>query len=167
MKNGLYAGSFDPITRGHLDVIRQALTLFDGLYIGVGHNSAKSGLFSPEERRQMILEACAEEFPDDFSRIVVFAFHGSLAQAARAHQVGHIVRAFRQVSDFNDEFGLHGAMEKIAPDLPMVYLICNAQYLHVSSSTARELARLGEDMSWLVTPNVEVALQNRFRSDTP
>lgn len=158
-KVGFYAGSFDPITRGHLDVIRQALSLFDTLYVAVGRNPKKAGLFSPVARAGMITDACQGQFPDDAHRIVPVVFDGGLAQAARAHGASHLVRAFRQVSDFNDEFGLHGAMERIAPDLPMVYLICPSEFLHVSSSMACELAALGEDVSWLVPPCVEQRLK--------
>ncbi|UTC28814.1 pantetheine-phosphate adenylyltransferase [Brevundimonas phage vB_BpoS-Marchewka] len=158
-KIGFYAGSFDPITRGHLDVIRQALTVFDVLYVAVGSNAAKQGLFDPKERTFMAYEACKAQFPEDASRIFTLAFEGSLAAAARSVGASHLVRAFRQASDFNDEFGIHGVMERIAPDLPMVYLICQSDFLHVSSSMARELARIGEDMSWLVPPSVERQLK--------
>ncbi|UTC28169.1 pantetheine-phosphate adenylyltransferase [Brevundimonas phage vB_BpoS-Gurke] len=161
LKIGFYAGSFDPITRGHLDVIRQALTVFDSLVIGVGRNAAKTGLFTPFERISMIQEACEAQFPDDMGRMVTIAFSGGLAQKARDYKATHLVRAFRQVSDFNDEFSIHGAMERIAPDLPMVYLICPTEFLHVSSSMARELSALGEDISWLVPPCVEQRLKDK------
>jgi pantetheine-phosphate adenylyltransferase len=70
------------------------------------------------------------------------------------------VRGLRQISDFNDEFTLHGVLQRISPDIPMVHLICQQQFLHVSSSTARALADLKEDLSWLVTDNVAMALRN-------
>ena len=158
---GFYAGSFDPITRGHLDVIAQALTVFDRLYVAVGRNGSKTALFTPEERRGLIVDACAEQFPNCIG-IHPVIFEGSLAQAARDHDATHLVRAFRQASDFNDEFGIHGAMEKIAPDLTMVYLIGRTEHLHVSSSMARELARIGEDMSWIVPPGVEQRLKAKL-----
>lgn len=159
MTTGFYAGSFDPITRGHLDVIRQALTVFDKLVVAVGRNASKRGLFTPHERFEMIVEACEAAFPEAGDRIGVTVFEGSLAAAARGYKATHLVRAFRQASDFNDEFGIHGAMERIAPELTMVYLICPTDFLHVSSSMARELAALGEDVSWIVPPEVEHRLK--------
>lgn len=155
---GFYAGSFDPITRGHLDVIRQALTLFDTVVIGVGRNAAKAGMFTPQERVEMIAEACAQMFPVDRSRIQVTRYEGGMAAAARKASATHMVRAFRQVSDFNDEFAIHGAMDRVAQDLPLVYLICQSKYLHVSSSMARELSRIDEDVDWIVTPGVAARL---------
>ena len=167
---GFYAGSFDPITRGHLDVVRQALTLFDTLVIGVGRNAAKAGLFTSQERVEMIIDACTQMFPMDKARIQVTAYDGGMASAAREAGATHMVRAFRQVSDFNDEFAIHGAMDRVAPDLPLVYLICQTKYLHVSSSMARELSRLDEDVDWIVTSGVAARLyrarsQNRVNLD--
>lgn len=160
---GFYAGSFDPITRGHLDVIEQALTIFDRVIVAVGRNAAKTGLFKPHERGTLIIEACSEMFsPEVCERIEPRLYDGSLAQEARSLGATHLVRAFRQASDFNDEFGIHGVMEKIAPDLPMVYLIGKTEHLHVSSSMARELARIGEDMSWIVPESVERALKAKI-----
>lgn len=166
MSVGFYAGSFDPITRGHLDVIWQALTIFESVVVGVGVNAAKTGMFSRRERVKMIEAACLREFPQDYERIAVFGYDGSMANAAREQGATHLVRAFRQASDFNDEFAIHGVMERIAPELPMVYVICQTKYLHVSSSMARELSRLGEDVSWIVTPGVALELDAKRRLTT-
>lgn len=158
----LYAGSFDPITHGHLDIIRQACGLFDYVTVAVGQNPKKSGLFATEERVAMIASTLTEEF--ETFRVEVGSFEGSIATYARSIGASHIIRGLRQVSDFNDEFVFNGAIQKIAPDLPMAYFICKSDYLHVSSSTARELASLGEDISWLVPPKVQHFLEVKFSS---
>lgn len=165
MKKALYAGSFDPITLGHMNVIGKAMQTFDALHIGIGRNSSKSGLFTMEERLDILDQTIAEEIAPIFEDCVLSTgiFEGSLASYAREVGATHLVRGLRQVSDFNDEFALHGAMQKTAPDLQMVYLICDEKYLHVSSSMAREIFRLGEQGSWLVGNASGAALNTKFR----
>jgi pantetheine-phosphate adenylyltransferase len=162
MRKALYAGSFDPITLGHLDVLRQACDVFDVVHVAVGQNPKKSGLFTPEERMALILTSMGGEI--DSSKVEVGCFQGSAAKYARSIDATHLIRGLRQVSDFNDEFVYNGAMQQIAPDLPMAYFICRSEFLHVSSSTARELASLNEDVSWLVPPRVERGLQMKFQT---
>lgn len=163
MRKALYAGSFDPITLGHLDIIEKALTMFDQVHIGIGRNPKKSGLFTPLERGVLISDSLSEHFGKDWPDTLSYgSYDGSLDDAARRIGATHIVRGLRQVSDFNDEFVLHGAMRVIAPDLQMVHIICDSKYLHVSSSTARELASLGKRTDWLVTPNVSDQLAKRI-----
>ena len=158
--SAIYAGSFDPITLGHINVIRKALTLFDAVTVSVGINPKKTGLFSPVERVALIKKSLDETLPDDLHRLMVTHYHGGLAEHARERGATHIVRGLRQISDFNDEFTLNGVLQRIAPDVPVVHLICEEQFLHVSSSTARELAKLKADISWLVSPVVEQALRD-------
>lgn len=164
MSLALYAGSFDPITLGHIDIIRQAVRVFDRLFVGVGQNPKKKRLFDGVASVAMIEEALLQTLTkDEFSRVDVGTYCGKLLPDF-ASEIGAnaIVRGLRQASDFNDEFVLHGMMERVAPDLPMAYFICQQQFLHVSSSTARELAQYGANVSWLVTPNVEEALKSAF-----
>lgn len=173
MKKALYAGSFDPITLGHLNVIGKAMQTFDALHIGIGKNSAKAGCFTMEERLAILDETLAVDIPRPMGlgpgrykeecALTTGIFEGSLAKYAREVGATHLVRGLRQVSDFNDEFALNGAMQKIAPDLNMVYIICDEKYLHVSSSTAREIFRLGEHGSWLVGNAAGSALNRKFR----
>lgn len=181
MKKALYAGSFDPITLGHMNVIGKAMQTFDALHIGIGKNSAKAGCFTMEERLEILDQTIEEEIYEPFregryederftdgileGRILsTGVFEGSLANYAREVGATHLVRGLRQVSDFNDEFALNGAMQRIAPDLHMVYIICDEKFLHVSSSTAREIFRLGEHGSWLVGNAAGCALNRKFRA---
>lgn len=164
----LYAGSFDPITKGHLNIIWKAIRTFDEVHVGVGVNASKTGLFTPQERKTLIEDAirppwadwATEPFP---SGISVGTYEGSLTRYARDIGATHLVRGLRQVSDFNDEFTLAGVLGQTSPDLNIVHLICDSKFLHVSSSTARELARIGDPyMSWLVTGGVEEALREKY-----
>lgn len=163
----IYAGSFDPITLGHLDIIQKALLTFDVVHVAVGVNPLKSGLFNTEERLDLIRQSVMDlelggprELPP---QVEVGAFEGE-SVIKYAHRVGatHIVRGLRQSSDFDDEFRYHGILGRLEPNMPMIHIICRETFLHVSSSTARELASLGEDVDWLVTPSVERALRAKF-----
>ncbi len=173
-KKAIYAGSFDPVTLGHLNVVQQAMQTFDELHIGIGKNASKSGLFTMEERLEILNETLEEEifypirhgrYEEEACKISTGIFEGSLAKYAREIGCTHMVRGLRQVSDFNDEFALNGAMQRIAPDIKMVYIICDAKFLHVSSSTAREIFRLGEYGTWLVGNAAGGALKDKFRAD--
>lgn len=165
----LYAGSFDPITRGHLDIIQKALKTFDVVHVAVGTNPLKSGLFDAAERVELIREsvmdldlagAGARVLPE---QVEVGAYVGeSVIKYARRIGATHVVRGLRQASDFDDEFRYHGVFGRLDATIPMVHFICQETYLHVSSSTARELASLHEDVSWLVTPSVARALRGKF-----
>lgn len=161
----LYAGSFDPITRGHLDIIQKALKTFDQVHVAVGVNPLKTGLFEVDERLDLIRRSVTEldpagAFPE---QVEVGSFAGeSVIKYARRIGATHVVRGLRQFSDFDDEFRYHGVFGRLEPSIPMIHIICHETFLHVSSSTARELAALHEDVSWLVTPSVEDALRRKF-----
>lgn len=165
----LYAGSFDPITRGHLDIVEKALKTFDIVHVAVGINPLKTGLFRIEERLDLIrgsildikLGGAQEGLPE---QVEIGSFGGTESVIKYARRIGatHVVRGLRQFSDFDDEFRFHGIFGRLEPAIPMIHLICHETFLHVSSSTARELASLGEDVSWLVTPSVERPLKEKF-----
>jgi pantetheine-phosphate adenylyltransferase len=160
---GLYAGSFDPFTRGHFDIVQQASRLFDVIEIAIGQNVKKKRLFDFEESAHLIRESLAAELMDS-KRFRIVPFHGSLMRHAKSEAATAVIRGLRQVSDFNDEFVLHGVLER-SMDIPVVYLICRQEFLHVSSSTARELASLGEPTNWLVHSSVEKALRDKFPNE--
>lgn len=173
----VYGGSFDPITKGHVDIIIKAVQTFDEVIVAIGANPKKTRLFSVEQSLDLIEKSIKETLPlreynwggpnieselSDYG-IRLGEFTGtSLVDFARAQGATHLVRGLRQVSDFNDEFSLHGVVERIAPEIQMVHIIGDAQYLHVSSSTARELAYLGHNMKWVVGWYVEQALKEKF-----
>jgi len=165
---GLYAGSFDPLTRGHLDILSKAVQTFETTHVAVGKNAAKTGFF-PVERRLELIESAIKEWKNPIlsqalshGRLLMGKYSG-ISIIKYAHDVGatHIVRGLRQASDFNDEFSLTGIAGRLDSSVIFTHFICQETYLHVSSSTARELAMLGEDVSWLVTPSVEQALKER------
>lgn len=163
----LYAGSFDPVTRGHLDIIGKALMTFDTVHVAVGSNVKKVRMFGVEESQRLIAQSIIERWPDDAPTAMDTLFDGALevgeftnqSLVGYARKIGatHIVRGLREASDFNDEFNLHGVAGRIDPSIPMVHFICEAQFLHVSSSTAKELDAVGEPIGWLVMPCVETA----------
>lgn len=172
----LYAGSFDPITRGHLDIIGKALMTFDAVHVAIGTNVRKQRVFSVEESLRLILRSVVELWPEADARTDASPTDGSMFEGALeigeftnqslikyARTIGatHIVRGLREASDFNEEFNLHGVAGRIDPSIPMVHFICDAQFLHVSSSTAKELDAMGEDIAWLVMPSVQAAFLTR------
>ena len=167
----LYAGSFDPVTRGHLDIIGKALLTFDTVHVAVGTNVRKVRMFGVEESQRLLAQSITERWPDAAPTSTDVLFDGalevgeytnqSLIAYARAIGATHIVRGLREASGFNEEFNLHGVAERIDPSIPMVHFICEAQFLHVSSSTAKELDAMGERIDWLVMPCVEAAFAAR------
>ena len=167
----LYAGSFDPVTRGHLDIIGKALLTFDTVHVALGTNVRKTRMFGVEESQRLLVRSIIERWPDEAPTSPEVLFGGALevgeytnqSLIAYARRIGatHIVRGLREASDFNEEFNLHGVAERIDPSIPMVHFICEAQFLHVSSSTAKELDAMGEGIGWLVMPCVEAAFAAR------
>lgn len=170
----LYAGSFDPVTRGHLDIIGKALMTFDAVHVAIGTNVRKTRTFGVEESQRLIAQSVIEHWPDAasarpngdttlFDGALEIGEYANQSLIAYAHRIGatHIVRGLREASDFNDEFNLHGVAGRIDPSILVVHFICEAQFLHVSSSTAKELDAVGEQIGWLVMPCVEAAFAAR------
>jgi len=176
----LYAGSFDPITRGHLDIVSKALKTFDHVHVAIGANVAKRRAFSVTDSLDLITGSIREKWPEAADeaqageaapltlfggRLTVGEYAGrSLLGYAKSIGATHIVRGLRESSGFDEEFNLHGVAERIDPTILMVHFICEAQFLHVSSSTAKELHAVGEDVGWLVTPCVEAAFKRKAGS---
>jgi pantetheine-phosphate adenylyltransferase len=178
IKKALYAGSFNPITRGHLDIIGKALRTFDAVHVAIGTNIKKTRTFAVEESQRLIVQSIIERWPEAVSDVQAPSRSGMLFQGtlevgeftnrsliAYAHQIGatHIVRGLREATNFNEEFNLHGVAERIDSSVLMVHFICEAQFLHVSSSTAKELDAMDEQIGWLVMPCVEAAFAARRR----
>jgi pantetheine-phosphate adenylyltransferase len=149
MKIALYPGSFDPVTNGHLDVIRRALSVFDRVVVGVLANPRKSPLFPVETRVEVLRVALTEaEVPDD--RIEVVTFDGLTVDAVRAQGADSIIRGLRAISDFETEMQLAHNNRKLAPDIDSVFFMTAVEHGYVSSSLVKEIASFGGDVSSMV-----------------
>ena len=152
----VYPGSFDPITRGHEDLIRRALTFADQVIIAVAVNVAKQPLFTLEERVALIKEAVQDP------AVAVRSFDGLLADFARIVGASVIVRGLRAVSDFEYEFQMALMNRNLAPGVETVFLVPAFDLTYLSSSLVREVARFGGDVAQLVHPAVRQALRQKF-----
>lgn len=154
----IYPGTFDPITNGHLDVIARASSLFDEVIVAVATNSAKTPLFSNEERKQLCIEA-VRELPED--HITVDSFEGLLVDYA--HKVGAVavIRGLRVLSDFEYELQM-ALMNRKLEDISTVFLMPNERYTYLNSTIIRELARHGREVSDFVPKCVQRELQKKF-----
>jgi pantetheine-phosphate adenylyltransferase len=147
----LYPGSFDPITNGHQDLARRALGVADRLIVAVAHTSThdKHGLFSIEERVALLEEVFADE-----DRVEVTAFEGLLVDFARAKGASLVVRGLRAVSDFEYELQMAQMNHELWPEIETIFLVPDVRYSFLSASLVREVARLGGDVSSLVSKPV-------------
>ena len=160
---GIYPGSFDPVTHGHIDLIYRALSLFDRLIVAVAENMSKTPLFTAEERRDMILESLDQLKPNSaLDRIEIVIFGGLLAQYAIDRGATAILRGLRAVSDFEFELQMALTNRSLAKDVEAVFLMPNAKYIYLSSSTIKDVARHGGDVSKFVPPLVVDRLRERF-----
>ncbi|MFW2587448.1 pantetheine-phosphate adenylyltransferase [Sagittula sp. SSi028] len=162
MRIGLYPGTFDPITLGHLDIIRRGATLVDRLVIGVAINRDKGPLFTLEERVAMVEAECASITADTGTEIVVHPFENLLIDCARDVGAQVIVRGLRAVADFEYEFQMVGMNRALDKSVETVFLMAEAQHQAIASKLVKEIARLGGDVSKFVTPTVEAALKERL-----
>ncbi|MBO9449574.1 pantetheine-phosphate adenylyltransferase [Tropicibacter sp. R16_0] len=162
MRVGLYPGTFDPITLGHVDIIRRAAALVDKLVIGVAINRDKGPLFSLEERVAMIESECAKLSEQTGTEIVAHPFENLLIDCA--HDVGAqiIVRGLRAVADFEYEFQMVGMNRALDDSVETVFLMAEARHQAIASKLVKEIARLGGDVSKFVTPKVHEALTERL-----
>jgi pantetheine-phosphate adenylyltransferase len=157
MRKAIYPGTFDPITNGHMDVLERALTMFDEIRVVVAKNSAKSPMFSEEERIVMIQEA-VKRFPN----VSVESFQGLTVDYARNFGAVAIIRGLRAVSDFEYEFQIALMNRKIAPSVTTTFLMPHEKYTYLNSSIIRELARHGQSVSGFVPENVSKALEEKY-----
>jgi pantetheine-phosphate adenylyltransferase len=153
----IYAGSFDPITRGHEDLMMRTLTFVDRLIVAVARNSAKTPLFTVEERSALIKSAIADE-----SRIEVHSFEGLLVDFAKSVKASLLIRGLRAVSDFEYEYQMALMNRHLAPGLETVFMVPSLDTTYISASLVREVARYGGDLSGLVHPAVSKALAEKF-----
>lgn len=163
MRIGLYPGTFDPVTLGHLDIIKRASALVDRLVIGVAINRDKGPLFDLEERAAMIEAECAELSRETGMEIVVHPFENLLMFCAKDVGATLIIRGLRAVSDFEYEFQMVGMNRRLDASIETVFLMSEPQHQSIASKLVKEIARLGGDVSGFVTPAVNSALIERVR----
>ena len=154
---GLYPGTFDPVTRGHEDLIGRALTIVDTLWVGVASDTTKDPLFPIEERVEMLREVTAGE-----PRIHVEAFSGLTVEFARRIGARAILRGLRAVSDFELEFQMALMNKHLAPEIEILFMAPDSTYSFLSSSLVREVARFGADVDAFVSPSVARRLSERY-----
>ena len=154
MRVAVYPGSFDPITRGHIDVIRRACVVFDHLVVAVLVNTRKSPSLDVVERAEMIREALDEELGGAGSEIEVMTFEGLTVELARERGAASIVRGLRALSDFENEQAIAHLNRKLAPEVDTVFFMTGIDHAYLSSSLVREIAAFGGDVSAMVPDSV-------------
>lgn len=165
MRIGLYPGTFDPITLGHVDIIQRAMALVDRLVIGVAINRDKGPLFALEDRVAMVEAECRAIAQRTGGEIVVHPFENLLIDCARDVGASIIVRGLRAVADFEYEFEMVGMNRALDASIETVFMMADARRQAIASKLVKEIARLGGDVSKFVTPPVEAALKARFHRD--
>ena len=159
MIRAVYPGTFDPLTRGHEDIVRRAASLFDWLIIGVADSQAKRPFFTRSERVDM-----ASEVLSDLKNVKVVGFSGLLINFIREHQARVIMRGLRAVADFEYEFQLAGMNRNLYPDVETIFLTPSEQHMFISATLVREIATLGGDVSKFVHPLVRDKLNEKVKS---
>jgi pantetheine-phosphate adenylyltransferase len=162
MRIGLYPGTFDPITLGHVDIIQRAMALVDRLVIGVAINRDKGPLFTLEERVAMVEAECAAIAAKTGGEIVVHPFENLLIDCARDVGASIIIRGLRAVADFEYEFQMVGMNRSLDASIETVFMMADARRQAIASKLVKEIARLGGDVSKFVTPPVVEALKGKF-----
>ncbi len=158
MKKAVYPGTFDPLTRGHEDLVRRAAGLFGKLVVAIADSKAKRPMFSLDERIDMAREALAA-----YPNVEVLGFSGLLMDFMRSQRAHVILRGLRAVSDFEYEFQMAGMNRQLYPDVETMFLTPSEQYMFISATMVREIATLGGDVSLFVSPGV-VARIARLRA---
>lgn len=158
MIRAIYPGSFDPVTYGHLDIIKRSSELLDELIVGVLNNNAKSPLFSVEERVKML-----NEVVEDLQNVKVVPFEGLLVEFAKRMDAKMIVRGLRAITDFEYELQMAQTNQKLSGELETVFLTTSLQYSYLSSTIVKEVAAFGGDISQFVPETVIDRIQEKIR----
>ncbi|MEO1307714.1 MAG: pantetheine-phosphate adenylyltransferase [Pseudomonadota bacterium] len=162
MRVGLYPGTFDPVTLGHLDIIRRATVLVDKLVIGVAINRDKGPLFSLEERVAMITAETASLAAETGCQIVAHPFENLLIDAARDVGAAIIIRGLRAAPDFEYEYQMVGMNRQLDDSIETVFLMAEAAHQAIASKLVKEIARMGGDISKFVSPAVKHTLTEKY-----
>lgn len=156
-KVAVYPGSFDPITYGHLDIIKRGLTIFDEIIVAVARNSQKNALFSTEERVGLIEDVMKGE-----GRVSVDTFSGLLIDYVASRKAHVIIRGLRAISDFEYEFQIAQMNSTIGREIETLFMMTSLQYGYLSSSIVKEVCSLNGDIDRFVPPEVELALKRKY-----
>ena len=162
MRTGLYPGTFDPVTEGHLDIIRRATALVDKLVIGIAINRDKGPLFSLDERVALIEAECSAIADETGCHIVAHPFENLLIHCAKDVGASIIIRGLRAVADFEYEYQMVGMNRALDASIETVFMMADAEHQAVASKLVKEIARLGGDVSNFVPARVEHALRQKL-----
>ncbi len=158
-QRAIYPGSFDPVTYGHIDLIKRAQEIFSEVIVAVAHNPHKNPLFSVKERIQMLKEATV-----DIEGVIIDDFDGLVIDYAAKQKCKVLIRGLRMISDFEYEFQMALTNRKISPDIETIFLMPQESYSYLSSKLLKEAAALGADLSNFVPDFVEKALKNKLHA---
>jgi len=157
-RTAVYAGSFDPLTYGHMNIIERGLRIFDKVIVAVAINYQKQALFSPQERVEMIREVFKDE-----PRVEVESFEGLLVEYMRRKGVKVIIRGLRATSDFEYEYHMASMNKSLYPEVDTIFMVTSKDYFFISSRTIKEIASLGGKVEDFVPPIVARKLREKFQ----
>lgn len=157
MKTAIVPGSFDPVTNGHIDIIKRAAILFDKVYIAILNNSSKTPLFTVEERIELL-----KRVTKDIDNIEIEGFSGLLADYAKQKSANCIVKGLRAVSDFEYEVQMALTNKQLAPQIETVFIPTNCLYSYLSSSIVKEVAKYGGDLSEMLPNEIIKDIQDKI-----
>lgn len=156
-QKAIYPGTFDPVTNGHIDVVKRAVRLFDEVIVAVASNPQKAPLFTTEERVEFLKGSFK-----NLNSVKVISFEGLIVDFARRNKINIVIRGLRMLSDFEYEFQMALTNRKLADDIETIFLMPSESYSYVSSKLLKETARLGADLSYFLPTFVEAALKKKL-----
>lgn len=163
-RTAIYAGSFDPLTNGHLDVLKASLAVADMIFVAIGVHPSKSPMFSFEERCRLIEESVRAELGGDARRLKVIGFEGLVIDAARKHGASIMIRGLRDGTDLDYEMQMAGMNETMAPELQTVFLPASPSVRTITATLVRQIASMGGNIRPFVPAAVAAALEAKFAS---
>ena len=155
---GFYPGSFDPLTRGHVDILNAAAAFCDKIIVGIGVHPGKTPVFSAAERAQLIATAL------NSTAIKIVTFEGLVVEAARKHSARILIRGLRDGTDFDYEMQMAGMNARLAPEIETIFIPAKVESRHITATLVRQIAAMGGDISTFVPPNVAAAFAARRKA---